>query len=244
MRTCWKVWISWRVPCGICALLTTLIVPRALEAVRPGPTDRAAFVGQTGSGKTTLAEYLCNQRPYVVVLDPKGLITWDRYAIHTTLASVVKAGADIAKHPRLVYKPTYDELQDEDVMDQFFEWIYKRRNTTLYVDEIYAVAQGDNYPWHFGACFTRGRELGVSVYVATQRPSRVPQVMLSESEHVYCFKLKLPQDQERMADITGLEEEAIARLPKHHFYYAPQDGEPQGPLTLRLPGSTHHKRTA
>jgi hypothetical protein len=199
------------------------------ESLMPGPTDRAAFVGQTGSGKTTLAEYVCSQRPYVVVLDPKGRIAWQGYEIHTRLEKLKES-----KAPRLIYKPVYEELQDPDVMDLFFQWTFRRGNTALYVDEIYAIARGDVYPFHLGACLTRGREVGVVVYSATQRPARVPQIVFSESEHVYCFKLKLPQDRDRMEEITGLDASSIATLPKHHFYYAPQDGEPAGPLTLRL----------
>lgn len=216
----------------LCLLLASPDVPKRevlFESLMPGATDRAAFVGQTGSGKTTLAEYVCSTRPYVVALDPKGMLFWDGYAVHTRLEQLVAC-----REPRLVYRPVYDELQDPDVMDLFFQWVFRRRNTALYVDEIYAVARGDVYPFHLGACLTRGREVGVVVYSATQRPARVPQIIFSESEHVYCFKLKLPQDRDRMEEITGLDASRIATLPKHQFYYAPQDGEPAGPLTLRL----------
>jgi len=199
-----------------------------LEEIAPGMTDRAAFVGQTGSGKTTLAQEVCRLRPWVVAFDPKGMLEWDGYERHERLAALTKA-----KRPRLIYRPVYDELADEETVDAFFEWVYERRNCVLYVDEVYAIAQGDSYPWFFGACLTRGRERGIAVYIASQRPSRVPQVMLSESEHVYTFNLKLPQDRERMADVTGLDETTL-QLPKHEFWYAPQVGEVRGPLKLSL----------
>lgn len=199
-----------------------------LSDIMPGPTDRAAFVGKTGSGKTTLAEHVCALRPYVVVLDPKGMINWDTYELHHKLETLVQS-----TEPRLIYRPVYEELQSPDVMDAFFEWVYRRRNTALYVDEIYAVARGDQYPFHLGACITRGREVGVVVYSATQRPARVPQIILSESEHLYVFRLRLPQDRERIADITGLPPERLF-LPIFRFYYSPQDGEPIGPLKLKL----------
>ncbi len=201
-----------------------------LEDIAPGMTDRAAFVGQTGSGKTTLAQEVCRLRPWVVALDPKGMLEWDGYEVHERLSALTKA-----KRPRLIYRPVYEELADEETIDTFFEFVYERRNCVLYVDEIYAVAQGDSYPWFFGACLTRGRERGISTYVATQRPSRVPQVMLSESEHVFVFNLKLPQDRERIADITGMDDGQF-RLPAHEFYYIPQVGDPRGPLKLQLKG--------
>lgn len=205
---------------------------RRVETLQPGDTDRAVFVGQTGSGKTTLAEQLCRLRAYVVVLDPKGLITWKGYTPYTTLAQVTAA-----KEARVVYRPVYEELQDDETMDAFFEWCYRRLNTTVYVDEVMAVAQGDVYPWHFGACLTRGRERGVVMYCATQRPARIPQIVFSESEHGYVFKLKLPRDRERVEDMMGIPADAIAGLPKHVFFHAPQDGEAVGPLRLNLPSS-------
>jgi hypothetical protein len=206
--------------------------PASFAELLPGETDRAALVGQTGSGKTTLAEVLCNQRPYVVAVDPKGMLGWDGYHIHTTLEALTQD-----RYPRLIYRPTYAELHDDEMMDLCFQWVYERQQTTLYIDEIYGIAQGDQYPYHFGACLTRGRERGVVVYCASQRPARVPQVMFSESEHCYIFHLKLPRDQERVEDMTGITREQIAGLPKWEFYYAPQEGEPVGPLMLELEGA-------
>ena len=200
-----------------------------LTQLLPAPTDRAVFVGQTGSGKTTLAEYCCRSRPYVVVLDPKGRLQWLGYEIVTTLRAAIAS-----KSPRVIYKPVYAELMDDAVIDGFFQWIYQRERTTVYVDELFAIAQGDQFPWHFGACLTRGRELGIEVWTATQRPSRIPGVVLSESEHLYAFKLKLPRDREKMEELSGLDRRQFAELPKRSFYYVRQDAAPVGPLTLHL----------
>lgn len=201
-----------------------------LSALLPALTDRAAFIGQTGSGKTTLAEMVCRSRPWVVVLDSKGTLQWSGYQVHTRLASLTESTA-----PRLLYRPVYEELQDPDVLDRFFEWIYRRERTTLYVDEVYAIAQGDRFPYHFGACLTRGRELGIEVFTATQRPSRIPAIVLSESEHLYVFKLKLPRDRDKIEEMTGIDADVVRDLPKHQFYYVRQDAEAVGPLMLALP---------
>jgi hypothetical protein len=202
-----------------------------LVAVMPGPTDRAVFIGQTGSGKTTFARVVMEQRPYAVAYDPKGMLSWKGWQLYR---SFDRMSNDRAIPPRVIYRPSYDELEDKEQIDDFFAWIYRRGNTTVYVDELYAIAQGDNYPYHYGACLTRGRELGISVFSATQRPSRVPQATLSESEHYYVFRLKLPQDRKRVAEITGLDETEIRQLRGHRFLYAPQTGDPTGPHTLAL----------
>lgn len=207
-----------------------------VRQISPQPTDRVVFIGQTGSGKTTLARYLARQRPYFVGLFPKGLESakgWEGTRV-TSLAQIDHLKA--REHPRIIYAPDLFELDDWETLNAFFKWVYERRNTTLYIDELYAVTKGDQCPDYMKACYTRGRERHVETWGATQRPSRVPLMVFSESEHFYCFCLKAPQDRERVHDYTGIDEDALAVgvLPKHEFYYAPQDGSVLGPLRLKL----------
>ena len=201
-------------------------------AVAPARGERLVLVGQTGSGKTTLARALLAERPYVVVLDAKGLIRWPGYQVYTDFGKLTRS--DPVHEPRTIWRPDWREAQDWSTVDAFFSWVYQARHRTCYVDELMAVTRGDQYPPHFGACFTRGRELGVDMWTATQRPKRIPQVALSESEHVYAFRLKLAQDRERVAELTGMDPHRLAKLPKHDFLYSRQDAEVQGPLRLNL----------
>lgn len=202
---------------------------RQLSELLPGRTDRAVFVGQTGSGKTTLAEFICASRPYVVALDTKGTMRWSGYQLVRRLRDLPRHGV-----ARVIYRPIYAEAQDDDVIDGFFEWIFRRKRTTLYIDELAQITRGDQYPFHLGACFAQGRELGVEVFSSTQRPTRIPQIVLSESEHVYTFRLRLPQDRDRIFQTTGLHPARIAALPKRDFFYVPQDGDAEGPYRLQL----------
>lgn len=195
----------------------------------PGRTDRAFFVGQTGSGKSTLARELLKQRQYVVVLDGKGLINWSEMKLVRSFSRLVGEAA-----PKMIWRPTHDELRDEEAIDKFFEWIYLRGNTTCYVDEAQTVTAGQLLPTFYHGCITRGREHKVEVWSGTQRPTLIPQVIMSEAEHMYVFKLKLEQDRDKMASMTGIDSEQLKAIPKHQFFYAPQDGDVRGPLRLRL----------
>jgi len=195
----------------------------------PNPTDRALLVGQTGSGKTTLARYLLNHRKHRVVLDYKGLINWPEYKRTTKLKELVKS-----KESALLYVPSYDESQDEEVADKLWEWLFRRGGTTIYVDETAAITNGNVYPYHYGACLMRGREKGIELWSATQRPTRIPTVVLSESENVYAFKLRMPQDRERVEQLTGVTRDSISALKKREFLFSRQDGETVGPITLKL----------
>lgn len=200
-------------------------------------SDRAVIVGQTGSGKTELAKHLLASRPFVVVLDPKRRFTSSGYETLTTLSAVTKS-----KNERLIYRPQHDVLRDwqdsDGDIERFFEWIFKRGNTTLYVDEAYLVTQGDNLPRYYHACLAQGRELGIATWSATQRPMRVPQVILSEAEHVYTFRLQLPQDRGKVEAVTGLDRHLIGALSKYEFYYSPADESKVGPLKLSLPSDS------
>lgn len=199
----------------------------------PPRTDRAVLVGQTGSGKTTLARYLLNDRTrngaHVVVFDYKGRIDWKEYELCTSLKQLASA-----KSQSLLYRPTYEESQDDETVNKVWEWLYRRGGTTAYIDELDAISSGEVYPQYYGASLVRGRELGIEVWSATQRPTRIPQRTLSESENVYAFKLRLPQDRERVEALTGIDRDEIAALQKRQFLFARQDGETQGPLTLRI----------
>lgn len=200
-------------------------------ALVPAPGERVTFVGQTGSGKTTLARRLLEQRRYVVVLDAKGMIRWPSYTVCHSLTALTKC-----KDERMIFRPPPLMTSDDDELEAFFSWVYLRRHCTLYIDELFlppAIA-GDVFPPHFGACYTRGRELGVEVWASSQRPKRIPQVALSESEHTFAFKLKLEQDRDRVQELTGIPSERIAALPKFDFLYSRQDADVIGPLRLNL----------
>lgn len=200
-----------------------------LSQMIPHPGERCVIIGKTGSGKTTLARFLCNYRTHVVALDSKGTLRWDGFKVYATLRELQRA-----REPKLIYRPTIYEMRDAAILDAFFEWVFRRQHTTLYVDELAAIGDVGEYPLHFGACLTRGRELGVETWVSTQRPCDIPQIVLSESEHAYVFRLRLPQDQRRAADVVGVNPLLVAGLPHKEFFYAAAAGEPSGPYTLDL----------
>lgn len=206
--------------------------PVLLSHLMPGPTDRAICIGQTGSGKTTLAQFLCATREYVVVFDAKGMIKWPGYTRVTSFEKVYTLKAK--DHPKIVYAPSYEELQDAETVDEFFRWIYQRRNCTVYVDEVASIATATEFPFHLGACYMRGRERKVEIWASTQRPSRIPLICYSEAEHAYVFRLNFPSDRYKVEEMTGIKADTLKRLRKREFIYAPQEGELSPPMSLRL----------
>lgn len=202
----------------------------SLFQLKPRPQERTCLIGTTGSGKTTMARWLLNYYPYVVIFDPKDEIRWEGYKRFTTLRDL--AGA---KEPKLIYAPIASELRDEDFHEAFFRWIYERKNTLLYVDEVYAIAYRQDIPDSYHACLTRGRTRNISVISATQRPKDIHPVILSENENFFIYRLQLSQDKEAIRKTIGLDEDLISKLKKREFYHWTIDGA-NGPFKLHLNG--------
>jgi hypothetical protein len=207
-----------------------LFRPRDLDELYIPATGRGILVGMTGSGKSTLAKLLCAPFRFVAVIDPKGLLNWEGYERCTTLKEVLKSKAN-----KIIYAPEAGELRDEKYVDAFFAWVYHRRNTFLYVDEVYAVSYRNEIPPHYHSVLTRGRERGNGLLSATQRPMLIPSVIMSESENWYIFRLNMEGDRKKIDQCIGLDQDEISSLPKRRFYFVKADEDRRTPpLTLQL----------
>jgi hypothetical protein len=206
------------------------VIINSLTQLLPAKTDRAFLCGMTGSGKSFLARYLCAYSPSVLIFDAKDEITWKGYQRFTKLAKLIEA------KPRFgIYAPCDKELLDPKFWDFFFKYAYKRKNTTVLVDEVLAVCEGNDLPFHYKAILTRGRSLGVRIFSNTQRPKSIPTWIISEAEHKYIFFLQMPQDRERIAALLGIDESIVFGLDKeaHEFIYANLKGS-TGKLALNV----------
>lgn len=168
--------------------------------------ERVAFVGKTGSGKTTMARFLTRALGRFVVFDPKGTIGLAAEAWNVEPWS--ERGLAQLRKPKGLTRLVVPGPGPDD--DPFGYWIpylraiFELGNVTLYIDEMYAVNRPGTFPSaELMALYTRGRELGIGVWAATQRPTLVPLVMLSECEWLFTFRLLLEQDRKRMAEICG-----------------------------------------
>lgn len=178
------------------------------------PYERVTMLGKTGSGKTYLGKAYASGFDNVLVLDTKGTFTWGRgVPIIRTFDQLRKVGAG-----KFIYRPIDSEM-NSDFYDAFFEFIYKRRHTVAFVDELNQVMENahDILP-NWKNIMQRGRELNVGIFNCTQRPTFVPRMTFSEAEHTFCFRLKLEDDRRRVAEYMG-QDALTVNLKKHGFIY-------------------------
>jgi hypothetical protein len=188
----------------------------SFEQILPRKNERAFLAGMTGSGKSVLARYLCSQESSVLIFDAKDEINWKGYKRFTRLAKLIAA-----REPRAIYAPTFKELDNQDYHDKFFKYAFFRGKVCVYVDELYAVADGNDLPPYYKACLTRGRSKGIKTYTATQRPISIPQWVISEAENKYIFYLQMPQDREKIEKVCGLsvDEQNALDMERHQFFF-------------------------
>lgn len=176
--------------------------------------ERVLIVGRTGTGKTYLAKHLVREYKNVVALDTKGTLSIPNFVLVREPRNLHR----IAKNSNVVFRTPWRWSNEE--FDNFFLWCIERGETIVYIDELYRVASEHTRPNSpLGAIATQGRELGVALWAATQRPSRIPTFLMSEAEHNFVFKLRLPIDRKRLEDLMEQEEPDWSELPSDRAFY-------------------------
>lgn len=199
------------------------------KSLIPSRGNRVFLSGMTGSGKSVLAHYLLDARPsdFALIFDAKDEIKWRGYQRFTKLEKLIAANPR-----RAIYAPNIFELDDKEHWNWFFKFGFVRQvknkkkglsaNTIIYVDEAYAVTDGEELPFYYKAALTRGRSIGLEVWSATQRPKNIPQFLMSEAQNSYLFFHQMPQDKEKLRKTYTVSEDLLESLSmdNHEFVYA------------------------
>ena len=196
--------------------------------------DRGFYVGKTGVGKSAaMIKLVWSQLKDAVYFDMTGEEEDDLNApVLRTLDDVQQAlyAEDEADHlTKFVYSP---EVPTYEGFERLCRLVYEHRNIHLLADELMMVYRDGNSVRpttdHHLKILTNGRKVGVGMSGASQRPVNVPLEAISEAEHIFTFKLKLPADRDRMAKVCGPTVDGALDLDRYWYYYDHDDlDEPQ-----------------
>ena len=183
--------------------------------------EHVFIAGRTGTGKTFLVHAMAKEiadKTSIFVHDTKGTSAFDNYPIFEELSNLKKARE--TKEPGIiVYRPRFEELE-LDYYDEFYKWVYNRKDCVVIIDEALQVAESPKrYPSYLKGILTRGREYNIAAWVCTQRPKNLPLFLLSEASKFFIFELNLKDDRQRLVEITGREELIDRKLCEFCFHY-------------------------
>lgn len=186
--------------------------------------DRVTAVGKTGSGKTAaVIALIWSTLNRVAFLDIKGTEHQQKALNQPVLRSVddVKAAlfAEDA-NDRLDKFVIAPDRPDLDTFDEICRLFYEAGNHHLIADELKTVYHGRGLTEHHNLILTNGRSKGVGLSGTTQRPMRIPREQFSEAEHLFVFRLKDPDDADRVDSLTAgtLPVEPVG-LDRYHYLY-------------------------
>lgn len=173
------------------------------------PNESVFIAGRTGSGKSFLAQKYLTNYPAVIALDSKEDLNWseipsDQLNIITRLADLPYAAKE--KQCKVIYRPELSEMKKE-YYDEFFRFIYFRKNCIVWIDEVMAICPNPyQLPEYYKGILTRGRSRNTAAWSLSQRPAGIPTIIMSESKHFFVFDLNMLSDRQRVAEITGCPE--------------------------------------
>ena len=159
-----------------------------------------------------------------MVVDPKHGFTWEKqtpkYGKGVITSDFRVVVAHVGPEP-LIYRPSLAECAKG--IPWFWAWVWYRENTTVYVDEVSSITKPLNPPVEFARCIQQGRSKHISVWCGTQRPSKIPTIIMSEAEHDFIFRLRNLADRKRMAQYS--DDATLLYPPAGHecWYYSDRD---------------------
>lgn len=175
--------------------------------------EHGIIVGQTRTGKSYLAKMaLLPLNGRLAIIDPKREFQFQSLPVYDDPAKIWRA-----RPKRFIYRPKPEFFSDENAYNSVYKYVYDMGAFFCFTDEIVATLQGMRPCRYMVICYQMGASRGIHMLTATQRPSRIPVMVMSESAKWYVFTLSYPADIKKMAEILP---GYLAKMPsRRHFAF-------------------------
>lgn len=182
--------------------------------------------GATGTGKSYLCENYLRGYEYVIKIDTKneaeerlenGESAWSGLTQHEDY-SIVYDMSDLpyVETKKIIFVPPYDFTEEQ--YNELFLWIFQRKNTIVWIDELMSFTTANKYPIELKRLMTQGRSKNIGVWACTQRPSGIPLIVPANCNYFFVFNLNWMKDRKTMVSNTG--QEKMSELPQgYNFWY-------------------------
>jgi len=195
--------------------------------------EKITIVGASGSGKSYLANVIMKSLNGVAVwvFDPNFQFHSSRAMVFNDLTELLKV-YDGAKRGHYILQP-HDN--SENTFRRFNSEAFKRGNLVIIEDEIHNFCTKQKMIKEFNQVILSGRPRGISVISISSRPASCPNHVLSNSKHVFAFKLNLESDLKFLESFLGRDVWILMpqdkrkrlrdepQLEEHSFYYRDMD---------------------
>ena len=191
------------------------------------------ILGSKGSGKSYLANEIMKglNGIHVWVYDFNHQFHSSRAIVFNDLTKMLEV-SDSAKRGHYILQP-HDN--SENTFRRFNSEAFKRGNLVIIEDEIHNFCTKQKMIKEFNQVILSGRPRGISVISISSRPASCPNHVLSNSKHVFAFKLNLESDLKFLESFLGRDVWILMpqdkrkrlrdepQLEDHSFYYRDMD---------------------
>jgi len=181
-------------------------------------TSQRVFVcGKTRSGKSVFAKSLLYMYPRILVHDRKHEHTIDLTmhqhfsVVHDTHTLVMAIQKGVKK---ILYQPADPAVED---FDEVCKIVFQTGNMAIMVDEAASYVSSSQIPFWFGEILRLGGLRGVGCIMLSQRPRAIHNTLISECEYIFCFRLQLKTDRDKLREVIGEEVEILRDIPYYHY---------------------------
>lgn len=186
------------------------------------PNKRFTFIGKTRSGKSFLAWFFLRQfaedkTRQIIFIDPKH--ERKKFGDGSTLdkPKLVK------KYDKNAHVQIFQSYTWTDELEHMVDMVLKRGNAIVVLDELGGIANAASVPTGITRLWTQGGGKGVGAWAMLQFPKRTPQVIKSQTELFFMFRLNSLEHRKEMLDYIPDKRIVTDKLPLKYFWLYSDD---------------------